>query len=343
MIEKLFLQKTSKGDVYSYVLDNGKGLRAEILNLGGIVRRLIFDDVDVVLGRDDYQKYLYASGYYGAIIGRNANRVEDCKFKINGKEYIVSANDRGRNNNLHGGKEGFNAKIWAVQEFDGEEPIIMLKTISPNGEEGFPANAYISVTYTLTKENSLKIHYEGTSDGDTIINLTNHSYFNLNGHNSGDIKNHILWLNCDFYTPISENLVPDGRVLSVLGTPFDFTIPKKIGKDIDNVDKQLQFEKGYDHNYVINGKGMRKFAILEGDKTGIILEAFTDLPGVQFYSENLIDYIPYGKDGTVYNAYQGVCLETQMFPNFTKHSHFPDGFLKKGEKYDSITEYKFSK
>ena len=342
MIEKRFLQKTTIGDVYSYILDNGKGLKAEILNLGGIVRRLIFDGVDVVLGRDDYQKYLCDSAFFGATIGRNSNRIENCHFEIDGKDYTVSANDCGRNNNLHGGEKGFNTKIWDIEENDGKEPSVILKTVSKDGEEGFPANAYVTVTYTLTKENSLKIHYEGTADGDTIMNLTNHSYFNLNGHNSGDIKNHILWFDCDFYTPITKNLVPDGSVLSVSGTAFDFTVPKAIGRDIYNDDIQLNFETGYDHNMIINGRGFRKFAVLEGDKSGIKMEAFTDLPGVQFHSGNFVADDPYGKDGAVYEMYQGVCLETQVFPNFTKYSHFPGGYLNKGEKYDTVTEYKFS-
>ncbi len=341
MIEKRFLQETSKGDVYSYILDNGKGLKAEILNLGGILRRLIFDGVDVVLGRDDYQKYICDPCYFGAIIGRNSNRIENCKFKIASKEYKSSPNDCGRDNNLHGGKNGFNTKIWDIEEQDGEEPQLVLKTFSADGEEGFPANVYVTVTYTITKDNAIKIHYEGEADGDTIMNLTNHSYFNLNGHNSGDIKGHILWLNCNFYTPITKNLVPDGRVLCALNTAFDFTVPKKIGIGMNMPDEQVELAEGYDHNFAINDRGIRKFAVLEGDKTGIRMEAFTDRPSVQFHTGNWIDDAPDGKDGAVYGKYQGLCLETQVFPNFTRYSHFPDGYLRKGEKYDSVTEYRF--
>ena len=343
MIEKRFLQKTEKGDIFSYFLDNGKGLKAEILNLGGIVRRLVFYGTDVVLGRDDYQKYFYDPCYFGAIIGRNSNRIENCKFKIDGKEYKNSPNDCGRDNNLHGGKNGFNTKIWDIEEQDGEEPQLLLKTFSEDGEEGFPANAYVKVTYTLTKDNALQIHYEGDADDDTIMNLTNHSYFNLNGHNSGDIKGHTLWLDCNFYTPITKNLVPDGRELSAIGTAFDFTVPKKIGRDINAADEQVEFAEGYDHNFAINDKGMRKFAVLKGDKTGIKMEAFTDLPSVQFHTGNWIDDAPDGKDGAIYGQYQGLCLEAQVFPNFTKYSYFPDGYLKGGEKYDTITKYAFSK
>ena len=343
MITKAFFEKIEKGEIYAYNLDNGKGLKAQILNLGGIVRKLEFNGVDVVLGRDSYEKYLYGNGYFGAIIGRNSNRIEDCKFEIGGKEYKILANDGDRNNNLHGGKEGFNAKIWTAEAIDGEEPSLVLKTSSPDGEEGFPSNVNVTVTYTLTKENALRIHYEGESDGDTILNLTNHSYFNLNGHTSGDIKNHTLWLDCSFFTPITENVVPDGRVLSVSGTVFDFTVPKTIGRDIDKEDKQLKFGTGYDHNLIINGRGMRKFALLQSDKTGIKMEAYTDLPAVQLYSGNWVIEEPSCKDGAVYHKNQAVCLETQVFPNFAKYSHFPDGFLKKGEKYNTVTEYKFSK
>ena len=343
MIEKVFFTKIDKGDIYAYNIDNGNGLKAQILNLGGIVRKLEFCGTDVVLGRDDYQKNLYANGYFGALIGRNSNRIEGCEFEIGGKVYKVAANDSVRNNNLHGGIEGLNAKIWDAQISDGIEPSVILKTTSPDGEEGFPANAEITVTYTLTKENGLKIHYEAIADGDTIVNLTNHSYFNLNGHTSGDIKNHTLWLDCDFYTPINENVVPDGRVLSVTGTVFDFTKPKTVGRDIDKADAQLEFGTGYDHNFVINGRGMRKFAVLEGDRTGIKMECYTDLPAFQLYSGNWVAETPDGKDGAVYEKHQGICLETQVFPNFTKYSHFPDGFLKKGEKYDTVTEYRFTR
>ena len=338
MIEKRFFQKTEKGDIYAYTLDNGKGLKAEILNLGGILRRLAVNGVDVVLGRDDYQKYLYDDCYFGAIVGRNANVIEDAILNINGKEYKLSKNYS--TSNIHGGKESFSRKIWTVEEADSAEPSLIFRLFSKDGEEGFPANAEVTVTYTLTNDNSFKIHYEAAADGDTVMNLTNHSYFNLNGHNSGDIKNHILWLNCDFFTPITKELIPDGRILSVKGTLFDFTKPKAIG--IDKSDEQLIFGMGYDHNFSINGRGFRKFAVLEGDKTGIKMESYTDCPAVQLYIGNEIEDTPSGKNGVVYKNHQGVCLETQVFPNFTKYSHFPDGYLKKGEKYHSVTEYRFS-
>jgi len=341
MIEKRLFQKIEKGDVYAYTLDNGKGLTAEILSLGGILRKLEFSGVDMVLGREDYNEYYHDGSYFGALIGRNSNRIGGGKFTLNGKEYDLAHNDG--ENNIHGGIDGFNTKIWNVEEIDGEEPSLVLTTMSKDGEEGYPGNLTVKVTYTLTKENGIVIHYEGETDADTILNMTNHSYFNLNGHKSGNVRNHTLWMNCDFYTPVSKTLVPDGQILSVKGTPFDFTTAKTIGRDIDIKDEQLGYGNGYDHNFVITGSGIRKFAELVGDKSGIKMEAFTDQSGVQIYSGNYVENEPLCKDGGLYDKNQGVCLETQAFPNFTKHAFFPSGFLKKGEKYDTVTEFRFSK
>ena len=184
--------KTDNGTVIAFTLDNGQGLTAEILNLGGIIRRLVFNGTDVVLGRETLEAYEKGSGYFGAIIGRNSNRIEDCKFEIDGKIFEVAENEVGKNNNLHGGFYGFNKKIWTAKMVDADEPQLVLSTISPDGEEGFPGNVTAEVTYTLTKENSIKIQYKGKTDRDTVLNMTNHSYFNLNGHANGDIKNHTL-------------------------------------------------------------------------------------------------------------------------------------------------------
>jgi len=342
MIEKRLFQKISKGDVYAYILDNGKGLKAEILSLGGIIRKLEFVGTDVLLGRDNYETYLHDGSYFGALIGRNSNRIEKGEFKINGKQYNVIKNDGGKNN-IHGGTDGFNTKIWNAEAVDGEEPKLILTTVSEDGEEGFPGKVNVKVTYTLTKENAISIHYEGESDQDTILNMTNHSYFNLNGHTSGSVRNHTLWMDCDFYTPITENVVPDGTIISVKDTPFDFTTPKKVGQDIDSKHEQIVLGLGYDHNLIINGTGYRKFAVLTGDISGITMECYTDRPAVQLYTGNYVVNEPECKDNAKYEKNQGLCLETQVFPNFTKYAFFPGGILKKGEKYDTITEYKFYK
>ncbi len=341
MITKKEFGKTENGSVISFTLDNGNGLSAEILNLGGIIRRLVFNGTDVVLGREDVDAYVNGNGYFGALIGRNSNRIENSEFELNGKTYKLAVNDH-EVNNLHGGLKGFNSKIWTAEIIDKEEPQLVLSTVSPDGEEGFPGNVNVKVTYTLTKDNSIKIHYEGTTDADTVLNMTNHSYFNLNGHNSGNIKNHTLTLDCSFYTPNTEICVPYGEVLSVSGTPFDFTKGKVVGEEIESDYPQLKMFKGYDHNLVINGTGYRKFAELTGDITGITMEAYTDLPAVQLYTGNYTEADTPCKDGAEYQMYQALCLETQVFPNALKYSHFPSPILKKGEKYDTTTEYKFT-
>lgn len=340
IIQKEF-GKTENGTVTSFTLDNGKGLSAEILNLGGIIRRLVFNGTDVVLGREDVDAYINGSGYFGALIGRNSNRIENSEFELNGKTYKLAVNDH-EVNNLHGGIKGFNSKIWTAEIIDKEEPQLVLSTVSPDGEEGFPGNVNVKVTYTLTKDNSIKIHYEGTTDADTVLNMTNHSYFNLNGHNSGNIKNHTLTLNCGFYTPNTEICVPYGEVLSVSGSPFDFTKGRVVGKEIESDYPQIMMFRGYDHNFVINGTGYRKFAELTGDMTGIVMEAYTDLPAVQLYTGNYVEADTPCKDNAEYSIHQALCLETQVFPNALKYSHFPSPILKKGEKYDTTTEYKFT-
>lgn len=330
-------------NVDSYILDNERGLMAEIITYGGAVRRLVFDGTDVVLGRENIESYSKAEGYFGALVGRNSNRIEGCSFALNGKEYKLAANDMGRNNNLHGGPGGFSYRVWNAEPVDGIEPKLVLSLFSKDGEEGFPGNLNVTVTYVLTLQNSIKIIYNAESDADTIVNMTNHSYFNLNGHSSGDIKNHTLLMDCGFYTPINEDIVPDGTVLSVAGTPFDFTVEKKIGDGLACSDPQLETALGFDHNFVINGSGFRKFAEVRGDVSNIVMEVFTDLPAVQFYTGNYVgDDFPC-KDVAEYSQYQGLCLETQVFPNAMKYPFFPSPILKKGEMYNTVTEYKFSK
>lgn len=340
-IEKELFGALKNGEpVYQYTLTNKKGLKAVILSYGGIVKNLFVNGTDVVLGRDTLEEYLDNDGYYGAAIGRHANRIKCGRFIINDKNYAVGANDNG--NSLHGGFDGFDKKNWTAYESGSEdEPAIVLTTFSPDGEEGFPGNLHVSITYTLTNENGLVLHYEAISDEDTVVNLTNHSYFNLNGHSSGTIDGHTLQLNADFYTPNSEDCIPRGEILSVKDTPFDFRTPKKIGKDIASDFEQIKMFGGYDHNFVLNGHGFRKSATLEGDISGIKMEMYTDKPGVQIYSGNVIDDKRVCKGGNVYAVHQAVCLETQFFPNGTSFAHFPSPILKKGEKYDFTTEYRF--
>lgn len=327
-------------EVFMYTLDNGCGLTAEITNYGGIIKSLVYNGVDVVLGRDSLEEYLENTGYYGALIGRNSNRIKNSAFELNGKTYTLAKNDG--ENNLHGGLCGFDSKVWDCKECDGEEPSIILSLFSEDGEEGFPGNVNVKVTYTLTKENSIKIHYEATTDQDTIVNMTNHSYFNLNGHNSGTIDNHTLTLDSDFFTPNNSDSVPNGTIVASAGTVFNSKNSIKMG-DVFNAkdDEQIKIFRGYDHNFCLNGRGFRKVAEFVGDKTGIKMETYTDLPGVQLYSGNGIEEGRVCKDGAVYGVHHAMCFETQAYPNATEFSHFPSTILKPGEKYDTTTEYKF--
>ncbi len=228
-----------------------------------------------------------------------------------------------------------------ASDFDTAEPALILTLHSPDGEEGFPGNADIKVTYTVTKENSLKIHYEATCDQDTIMNLTNHAYFNLNGHESGAIDNHTLCMDSSFYTPNTDECMPYGEILAVDGTAFDFRTPTPLGAAFASECEQIKMFDGIDHNFCLNGRGFRKVATLCGDKTGIVMETYTDLPAVQIYTGNNLKGDRVCKNGATYNMHGAICLETQVFPNAMTLSHFPSPILKKGEKYDTVTEYKF--
>lgn len=338
-ITKSKFGKCNGADVYEYTLENGKGLKARILSLGGIIRTLEYKGVDVVLGRDSAEEYERNSGYFGAVIGRNSNRIAGAKFTLGGKTYTLNANNGA--NNIHGGLYGFDKKIWEATESDGDEPSLVLSTVSPDGEEGFPGNAQIRVTYTVTSKNSLRIHYVAVSDADTVMNLTNHSYFNLNGHDRGTIEGHTLWLDADFYTPNSNDCIPTGEVLSVSGTPFDFSTPETIGERLAMAHPQTELFKGFDHNFALNGTGYRKVGVLKGDKSGIAMEVYTDRPAVQIYTANGMDNTRVCKGGALYSPHGAICLETQAFPDNLRRSHFPSAVLKKGEIFSTVTEYLF--
>ncbi len=325
--------------VYVYTLENKNGLIVEILNYGGIIRRLEYRGVDVVLGRDTMEEYLNNDGYFGAIIGRNSNRIENAEFELNGKNYKLFNND-GRNN-LHGGKVGFDKKVWDAEIVEGDEPSLVLTTSSPDGEEGFPGNVKVKVTYTVTNDNGLKINYKGETDADTVLNLTNHAYFNLNGHASGKVDGHLLWLNSEFFTPNTEECIPTGEILSVKNTPFDFTTEASLGSRFESEYEQIKLFGGFDHNFALSGRGYRKVGIFKGDQTDIAMEMYTDQVGMQIYSGNVIEEGRVCKGGAVYSKHGGVCFETQTIPNSLKFSHFSNAILKKGEKYNTTTCYRF--
>lgn len=343
--KKYFGTMPNGEEVFSYELI-GKNVRAEILNYGGIIKNLWVkassgEYVDVVLGRDSLEEYLNNSGFYGAFVGRYANRIGGSRFSIGENEYTLFANNG--KNSLHGGKKGFDKYVLKeVSVSDTNTPTVVFEHISPDMDEGYPGNLNVKLTYSVSDNDGLVIHYEAVSDKDTIINFTNHSYFNLNGAGNGDVYGHTLWMNCSFFTPASEECMPTGEVLSVKDTPFDFTLPKVMGEAITSDYPQVSMFGGFDHNFVIEGTGYRKCATLSGDKSGIVMDVFTDKPGVQLYTGNGINHERICKGGLTYKKHGGLCLETQFFPNSMVHTHFPSPIFKAGEKYDYTTEYRFS-
>lgn len=336
-ISKKKFGKVNESDIYEYIICH-KNLELHVLNYGGIIRSLIYKGTDVVLGYDSIEEYIADENYFGALIGRNANRIGNAEFVLNGKVYKLNKNDG--NNNLHGGFCGFNKKVWDVEELC--ESKIVFTLISNDGDEGFPGEVNVKVTYTLTDNNALNIRYEGETDKDTILNMTNHSYFNLNGHGQGNIGNHILKLNSLFYTPNDVECKPTGEILSVKSTPLDFILDKKIEEAFRSDFVQTSMFGGIDHNFVIEGRGMRTVAICCGDKSGIKMEVITDCAGIQIYTDNDLENERIGKNNTLYPRHSGVCFETQAFPDSVKYEHFTNTILKCGVKYESETEYRFS-
>ncbi|MCD8006900.1 MAG: galactose mutarotase [Oscillospiraceae bacterium] len=326
-----------------YELKNSIGAYVEIITYGGAIRSINVPDkngyiADVALGYDDISSYENQDKYIGALIGRHGNRIEDAKFRLGRKVYTLGKND-GRNN-LHGGFEGFNKKIWDAH-VDGEK--LVLKYTSPDGEEGYPATLHVTVKYSFDDDCALKIDYSAVSDGDTICNLTNHCYFNLDGQGTGSIENHSLKINATHFTVGNSECLPTGYVAKVEGTPLDFTDFHVIGERINQKHEQLVFAGGYDHNWCPDGEGFRHMATLKAANTGRVMEVWSDTPGMQFYSGNFLDgTAPYGKNGKPVEKRDGLCLETQFYPNAMKFDNFKKPILKAGEKYHHVTVYKFS-
>ncbi len=343
MISKSLYGKLPDGkEIYEYSISKGN-VTASIINYGAIVTKLLVNDrngnpVDVVLGRASLEEYINNAGYIGAAIGRHANRIAKGEFEINGVRYQAGVNEN--TNSLHGGITGFDQKIWMVEEIP-KENAILLKYISADGEEGFPGTLDTCIKYSVTDDDALRIEYSAKSDKDTVCNLTNHSYFNLNGHEDGKIDGHTLRINADFYTPNDNEGMPTGEVLSVNGTPFDFRTAKQIGRDIADKAEQIQMFGGFDHNFAICGFGFREAAVVSGDKSGITMNVITNQPAMQLYTANML---PEGvhKGSKSYGTHDAFCLETQVFPNAMAHSHFPGPILRAGQKYSHITEYKFT-
>lgn len=327
-----------------YVLSNKNGMKASVMDYGAVLTGLTVPDrdgspADVVLGYDGPEGYFMNPSFFGATIGPNANRIGKAAFVLDGNRYELDKNDG--ENNLHSHKQlGYHKRLWDAKA-EGSSVTFFLK--DEDGSLGFPGNREFCVTYTLDDQNRLTLHYHGTSDRPTIINFTNHTYFNLCGHGAGSIEDHVLCLKASCYTPADKGSIPTGEIAPVAGTPMDFTVPHRIGERIDEPFEQLEFGGGYDHNWVIdewNGE-IKQFAELTAPGTGRVLKVYTDLPGVQFYAGNFIDPQK-GKEGASYGRRSGMCLETQFYPDSANKPEFPSAVFGPGREYDSTTVYEFS-
>jgi aldose 1-epimerase len=340
--------KTPDGtEVTLYTLTNQSGAEARVMTYGGIVVSLRVPDRDgklddVVLGYDDLEGYVRDnSPYFGALIGRYGNRISRGRFTLDGVEYRLARNNG--ENHLHGGLRGFDKVVWRASDVtQSEGQALQLTYLSRDGEEGYPGNMSVTVIYTLTGENELKIKYSATTDRPTILNLTNHSYFNLAG--AGDILSHEVTINADRFTPIDKGLIPTGELARVEGTPMDFRTPATIGYRIEEGYEQLLYGLGYDHNWVLNKDvdALTLAARVYERGSGRVLEVYTTQPGMQFYSGNFLDGTIRGKGGKVYERRNGFCMETQHFPDSPNHPDFPSTILSPGQRYEQMTVYKFS-
>lgn len=342
--------KTPDGrEVSLYTLTNRSGMQVSITNYGGTLTSIKVMDRhkkfgDVVLGFDSLESYTAKTNtsYFGAIIGRYANRIAHGSFTLGGHEYHIPTNENG--NTLHGGIKGFDKRVWEVKDTSTSKgPAIELHYLSPDGEEGFPGNLSVTVRYSVTDQNDLRIDYTATTDKDTVLNLTNHSYFNLSGPGSGEILKHKLTLVADRFTPINSSLIPTGAIENVAGTPLDFRKATAVGDRINANNEQLKFAKGYDHNFVLNhsGSSPELAARVEDPDSGRVMEVFTNQPGIQFYSGNFLNGTVRGIGG-VYKYRSALCLETQHFPDSPHHPNFPSTVLHPGEEFHSTTIYRFS-
>ncbi len=347
-VTRISFGKTPTGtEVSLYTLKNTNGMEAAITNYGGIVVSLKTPDkrgalADIVLGFDSLEGYTKQHPYFGALVGRYGNRIGGAKFSLGGKQYKLAVNNGP--NSLHGGVEGFDKKVWDAVVDDNTNSLI-LKYSSPDMEEGYPGKLDVEVTYTLTDNNELRIGYKATTDKETVLNLTNHSYFNLSGQGNGDILNHSIQIMSEKTTPVDATLIPTGELKDVAGTPFDFTAPHAIGERIDDAkDEQIKFGGGYDHNFVVDGPmgTLRPAARVTEPTSGRVMEVHTTQPGVQFYTGNFLDGTLTGKGGKAYQKRYGLCLETQHFPDSPNQPAFPATTLKPGETYTSTTVYRFS-
>lgn len=348
VVKEIFGVTKAGEEVCRYTMENVNGMKVSCIDYGAVIVNVITPDADgvmkdVVLGFDDVAGYERNEPFFGAFIGRCANRIGGASFTIKGVTYELERNEG--KNNLHSGSPEYHKVMYDAQCNAGEGyTSVSFMRVSPDMEQGYPGNLDIKVTYKLTDDNELYIIYDAVSDKDTIVNFTNHTYFNLDGEDSGTIEKHTLKLNASFFTPAGEDMVPTGELAPVSGTPLDFTVPKKVGLMIDDDYEPLRYGKGYDHNFVLD-KDRRVFAKAGEAKgtTGRIMEIYTDMPGMQFYSGNNIGTVNGAKGGRTYHTRDGMCFETQYFPNSCNIPTFPSCVLMAGEKFHSETMYKFSK
>ncbi len=349
MIQKSLFGKMKDGkEVYEYTLQNKLGAEAKIITYGARVVSLTMPDrkgkyADIVLGYDNLESYVKSTDYFGSIVGRYANRIGKAEITLNGKTYKLSANENG--NELHGGKFGFSEVVWDAKPLNTKAgPALELTLVSPDGDQGYPGKMTVHVTYTLTNNNELKIQYEATTNKETVINLSHHSYFNLSGDPHNTILKEILQINANSFTPIDKESIPTGKIEKVAGTPLDFRKPTEIGSRINDNYEQLKLAHGYDFNYVLNnynGK-VREVADVYDPSSGRYMQVFTNEPGIQFYSGNYLNGTQIGKGGIAYQQHAGLCLEAQHYPDSPHEPRWPSVILKPGQVYHQTTIYKFS-
>lgn len=341
--------RTATGQaVERYTLTNAKGASVQVITLGGTITSIKVPDRkgtigEVTLGFDSLEGYLKPHPFFGVLVGRYGNRIGNATFTLDGKTYTLAKNNG--EHSLHGGRKGFDKYVWKARELPPKDGLaIELTHVSPDGDEGFPGALTATVVYTWTDANGLRIDYSATTDKPTVVNLTNHAYFNLSSGAASTILDHELMLAADHFTPVDKGLVPTGEIRAVKGTPFDFTTSRRIGQHIDATDEQIQFGGGYDHNFVLKGNAgsMRMAAQVIERTSGRVMDVTTTEPGVQFYTGNFLDGTLVGRGGKTYPKRAGFCLETQHYPDSPNKPKFPSVVLRPGETYRTSTQYTFS-